>query len=68
MMTALLKQAFAQAEKLPAWEQDALAAFIMEEIAASYQWNKLDPPLKRANPTHKQQAAKNHNSGLISRH
>ena len=46
-MTALLKQAFAQAEKLPAWEQDALAAFIMEEIAASYQWNKISSPSKK---------------------
>lgn len=39
-MTALLKQAFAQAEQLPEWEQDALAAFILEEIAASQQWNQ----------------------------
>lgn len=37
-MTALLKQAFAKAEQLPKWEQDALAAFILEEIAASQQW------------------------------
>lgn len=39
-MTALLKKAFAQAEQLPPWEQDALAAFILEEIAASQQWNE----------------------------
>ncbi len=40
-MTTLLKKAFAQAEQLPEWEQDALAAFILEEIAASQQWNQV---------------------------
>ena len=39
-MNTLLKKAFAQAEQLPEWEQDALAAFILEEIAASQQWNR----------------------------
>ncbi len=39
-MTTLLNKAFAQAEQLPEWEQDALAAFILEEIAASQQWNQ----------------------------
>ncbi len=38
-MSSLLQQAFARAENLPEWEQDALAAFILEEIAASDQWN-----------------------------
>lgn len=41
-MTTLLKKAFAQAEHLPEWEQDALAAFILEEIAASQQWNQAN--------------------------
>ncbi len=49
-MTALLKKAFAQAEQLPPWEQDALAAFILEEIAASQQWNEVSrQPDKTAN-------------------
>ncbi|MCA9933596.1 MAG: hypothetical protein KC415_06715 [Anaerolineales bacterium] len=39
-MTTLLKKAFAQAEQLPEWEQDALAAFILEEIATSQQWSR----------------------------
>ncbi|MCA9978409.1 MAG: hypothetical protein KC413_21765 [Anaerolineales bacterium] len=46
-MTSLLQQAFAQAENLPEWEQDALAAFILEEIAASYQWNNPSKQAKR---------------------
>lgn len=54
-MTALLKQAFAQAEELPEWEQDALAAFILEEIAASYQWDKLEHPHQRKTSRAKQQ-------------
>lgn len=41
-MTTLLKKAFAQAEQLPEWEQDALAAFILEEISASQQWNQVN--------------------------
>lgn len=40
MMTSLLKKAFALAQQLPEWEQDALAAFILEEIAASQQWKQ----------------------------
>lgn len=52
-MTALLKKAFAQAEQLPPWEQDALAAFILEEIAASQQWNEVSrQPDKATNGDH----------------
>ncbi|MCA9968798.1 MAG: hypothetical protein KC425_01210 [Anaerolineales bacterium] len=48
-MTSLLKKAFMQAEQLPEWEQDALAAFILEEIAASQQWNQQSSkPRKQA--------------------
>lgn len=41
-MTSLLRKAFTEAEQLPEWEQDALAAFILEEIATSQQWNRED--------------------------
>jgi len=37
-MTKLLKKAFAEANRLPEWEQDALAAMILDEIADSRQW------------------------------
>ncbi len=39
-MTKLLKKAFAEANRLPEWEQDALAAMILDEIADSRQWQK----------------------------
>lgn len=34
LMTTLLEQAFAEAAKLPPQEQDALAAWLLEELAA----------------------------------
>jgi hypothetical protein len=37
-MTKLLEEAFAKASRLPRWEQDALAAMILEEIASNQQW------------------------------
>lgn len=37
-MTRLLEQAFAEASKLPASEQDAIAAVIMEELADEHRW------------------------------
>ena len=39
-MTKLLKKAFAEANRLPEWEQDALAAMILDEIADNHQWQK----------------------------
>ncbi|RMG98076.1 MAG: hypothetical protein D6706_07580 [Chloroflexi bacterium] len=39
-MTKLLEEAFAKASKLPRWEQDALAAMILEEIADNQQWKE----------------------------
>jgi hypothetical protein len=39
-MTKLLKKAFAEANRLPEWEQDALAAMILDEIADSRQWQE----------------------------
>lgn len=38
MMTKLLKKAFAEAFKLPADEQDELAARILEELASEQRW------------------------------
>ena len=64
-MTTLLKQAFAQAEKLPDWEQDALAAFILEEIAASYQWNSLEPKVTRSTRLSKQRTAVQHRPQFV---
>lgn len=37
-MTKLLKKAFSEAKRLPEWEQDALAAMILDEIADSRAW------------------------------
>lgn len=35
-MTKLLLEAIAEAKRLPEWEQDALAAMILEEIADNH--------------------------------
>jgi hypothetical protein len=39
-MTQLLEQAIAEARKLPAPEQDALAALILEELADERRWEE----------------------------
>jgi hypothetical protein len=39
-MTQLLEKAFAEAARLPAQEQDALAAWIIEEIESDRRWEK----------------------------
>ena len=40
-MTDTLRQAVAQAEALPAPDQDALAAVILDEIASDARWDAL---------------------------
>jgi hypothetical protein len=44
IMTELLEKAFNKATNLPSWEQDALAAFILEEVAASHSWRQGKAP------------------------
>jgi hypothetical protein len=39
-MTKLLEEAFAEAAKLSAQEQDALAAVILEELASERRWDQ----------------------------
>jgi len=39
-MTELLEQAFAEAAKLPEAEQDAFAAWIVEELASERRWSQ----------------------------
>ena len=39
-MTRLLEQALSEVEKLPAHEQDAIAAIILEEIADERRWDE----------------------------
>lgn len=39
-MTDIFAQAVAQAEKLPAGEQQALAAILIEEIASEARWTR----------------------------
>lgn len=46
-MTKLLKKAFAEAKRLPEWEQDALAAMILDEIADSQAWQETDNEAER---------------------
>ena len=46
-MTSLLEKAFRAASKLPAAEQDALAAAILSEVEAEAQWEAR----MRATPT-----------------
>lgn len=38
MITSTLEKAFAEAAKLPEREQDALAAWILEELASERRW------------------------------
>jgi hypothetical protein len=40
-MTQLLKDAFAEAEKLPREEQDAFARWLLEELASEKRWSDL---------------------------
>ena len=40
-MSELLEQAFAEARKLPAAEQDAIAALILEEIEDDRRWEEV---------------------------
>ena len=40
IMTKLLEQAFTEANKLPADEQDALARFLIEELASERRWTQ----------------------------
>ena len=40
-MTKLLERAFAEAAKLPAEEQDALAAAMLSEIDSEHRWDRL---------------------------
>ena len=39
-MTKLLEQAFTEANKLPADEQDALGRFLLEELASERRWTQ----------------------------
>lgn len=40
-MTKLLEQAIAELSKLPVTEQDAIAAWLLEELASERDWEKL---------------------------
>jgi hypothetical protein len=40
-MTTLLEQAFKEASKLPVPEQDALAAWLFEELKSERRWSQL---------------------------
>ena len=40
-MTKLLEKVFAQVEKLPELEQNALAKLILDELASEKRWNKV---------------------------
>jgi len=42
-MTRFLERALAEAEKLPDLEQDAIAALILEQIAADHAWDEAFP-------------------------
>jgi len=40
-MTKRLEEAFAEASKLPAAEQDALARWLLDELASERRWEEL---------------------------
>jgi len=41
MTTKLLEKAFAEISKLPAQEQDRLAAWILKDLASEQRWDEL---------------------------
>lgn len=41
MMTRLLEQALSEVEKLSTYEQDAIAAIILDEIADERRWDEV---------------------------
>ena len=40
-MTRLLEEAFEEVSKLPEGEQDAIAAWLLQELASEQRWQKL---------------------------
>lgn len=49
-MTKLLEKAFDEACKLPRWEQDAIAAMVLEEIADNQRWKRDIVQSRRLSP------------------
>jgi len=47
-MTKLLLEAIAEAKRLPEWEQDALAAMILDEIADNHKCLETNVDTKKA--------------------
>ncbi len=63
-MTDLLEKALSEVKKLPPSEQDALAAILLEELAAEQRWTESFAKSQDALETLAQEALAEHRAGL----
>lgn len=63
-MTDLLEKALSEVKKLPPEEQDALAAILMQELAAEQRWNESFAKSQDALEKLAQEALAEYHAGL----
>ncbi len=63
-MTDLLEKALSEAKKLPPSEQDALAAILLQELAAEQRWTKSFAKSQDTLEKLAQEALAEHRAGL----
>ena len=63
MMTSLLEKAFTEVSRLSEKEQDALARWLLEELAAQRQWDKSFAESPQPLSALTQEALDEHHSG-----
>jgi hypothetical protein len=63
-MTDLLEQALTEVKKLPPSEQDAMAAILLQELAAEQRWTELFAKSQGALETLAGEALAEHRAGL----
>lgn len=63
-MTDLLEKALSEVKKLPPEEQDALAAILMQELAAEQRWNESFAKSQDASEKLAQEALAEYHAGL----
>lgn len=62
-MTELLEKAFEQASRLPREEQDALARWLLDELASERQWSRAFAASEQRLTDLAQEALEEHRSG-----
>jgi hypothetical protein len=63
-MTDLLEKALSEVKKLPPSEQDAIAAILLQELAAEQRWTELFAKSQEALETLAQEALAEYRAGL----